>query len=1498
MSQSPSSVPVSKSFRQSVLPTLLTLALAAGVGYGMVHAERVMLGDSAPAPVAQATNSTAPTITKVTPWSGSLAGGTAVTITGTNLTGATSVSFGGTAVAPVSSTATQVTVITPARAAGLVDVVVSTSGGPSTAAKFFYDDTTITWVLPSWDTASSATATEFQAMANALRTRIGDGPKAKIGVSQFMSITMDSYSVATSDSAAVRAAGLQASLSQVQAMAARSANLTGGPVPIGLSLVTAIRERVDGVQTAAEAEDRRNVMWYGDNHASATGWVTFSQYAKKLRRYQEAYIREFGTGLKEIQALYPTVPIIVTGDGEVEMTTARMTSLATANPAIGDYSPFAIAEFRDWLRATGAYATGQPLAGQAYTNASRYTAADAAALTTFNTDFGTSFTSWDLEFFGGDIWAATETTGAIPTVGIPSCASGYTSANATSSTLCTLNNQVGFDAPRTIPLVGGQLTNGDTFWQAWILFRQEMVWRYNKDFAKWITEGTGGTGGVANTRFFSAQIPGDKLFSNSFGTPNDGGVRLLTGASPHWVADIRPYGGAGVTGYNSNVGGCSDLPANPCNVAIAGGGTTTLGGNGPFFKTTDLVAPLVSAFGRWSIVEWNPADPFSNDIGVYREDIQTVRRYRPALLMPYKIPSNHWKVFDPASSAILPFEAALHELMQGRTNGTATENHPGIATAGGWLPRITWPTPARVRSGTALTATQLNATANVAGNFVYYSDAALTQVITPGNFTVSVSGTASENRTLYTKLTPTDGDYGTASASVVLTVDPLPSMTVSPTTQRLFSGVRQIDGTINSMTGAQVIAVSFSNPNNGPWTATATASNATASWVTIANGSGTGAGLFSIGINTTALRTAIGNTATVATATVTVTATNVTSASATQTIPIRVTLGTPAEDAVPIGQVDTPAQGQGTIQGSIGITGWVVDDRGVAAVKIYRDCLPFEALQSPSPCADVIDNGRGTTSSVVFMGDANFVSGARPDIESLFPALPATNSAGWGFLVLTPMLPNAVAGLPNGGEGTFVIRVFAEDTSGKRTMLGRSFVPSNPGGNDPTTISLVNVSQAVTKPFGAIDTPAQGATVSGTVNNFGWALTPDANLVVDGPSVDISISQNGASTVFLNSAPTYTANPLGQITFNLCRGTVGNPVPSSLFCNDDVSNIFGGDEPRAPLTTRTSNPTRYRNLDAGRGPIGLFTFNSASYTNGVYQLQWAVYDTVGRVEGIGSRFITILNSGGRPGATAGRQSAEGREAELFSLRNAQAQVIGDAVSLRGLARRTDDLRGRMGFNLNEPYSTFAADDDGVFRASVELQERIEIDLGGPVDGGYLVANGTMRPLPAGSTLRDGVFHWSGVPGYLGDYELAFVRGGERIDVTVTIEPEAPSIDTRPAVYMHLDEARVIGSAFNGRTVEIGGWAYDPHAGLGAGVGAVHVWAKRLDSGDHTPFFLGEATIDGRRPDVATAFDDAPGTAGFGLFATLAPGTYEISSYVWVTRTRQFEDARTVTITVR
>jgi hypothetical protein len=86
-------------------------------------------------------------------------------------------------------------------------------------------------------------------------------------------------------------------------------------------------------------------------------------------------------------------------------------------------------------------------------------------------------------------------------------------------------------------------------------------------------------------------------------------------------------------------------------------------------------------------------------------------------------------------------------------------------------PIITWTTPASIIASTPLSATQLNATANVPGTFVY----------TPPIGTVLPTGL----QTLHTTFTPTDTtDYNAATASVILAVvAPTVNLTISSTQQ-------------------------------------------------------------------------------------------------------------------------------------------------------------------------------------------------------------------------------------------------------------------------------------------------------------------------------------------------------------------------------------------------------------------------------------------------------------------------------------------------------------------------------------------------------------------------------------------------------------------------------------------------------------------------------------------------------------------------------------------
>jgi hypothetical protein len=117
--------------------------------------------------------------------------------------------------------------------------------------------------------------------------------------------------------------------------------------------------------------------------------------------------------------------------------------------------------------------------------------------------------------------------------------------------------------------------------------------------------------------------------------------------------------------------------------------------------------------------------------------------------------------YSPASGAIL--SAGTQTLNAAFTPSDPTKVAAATATnsivVNKATPTITWGTPVAISTGTALSGTQLDATASVAGTFVY-SPAAGTVMNTTGTQTLSVT------------FTPTDTtDYTTATVSVSITVN-------------------------------------------------------------------------------------------------------------------------------------------------------------------------------------------------------------------------------------------------------------------------------------------------------------------------------------------------------------------------------------------------------------------------------------------------------------------------------------------------------------------------------------------------------------------------------------------------------------------------------------------------------------------------------------------------------------------------------------------------------
>jgi hypothetical protein len=239
----------------------------------------------------------------------------------------------------------------------------------------------------------------------------------------------------------------------------------------------------------------------------------------------------------------------------------------------------------------------------------------------------------------------------------------------------------------------------------------------------------------------------------------------------------------------------------------------------------------------------------------------------------------------------------------------------------------------------------------------------------------------------------------------------------------------------------------------------------------------------------------------------------------------------------PWGSLDTPAD-NATVTGEIGVTGWALDDVTGTRVEIYRAAVAGEA------------------GGLVYIGRAVFIRGARPDVQAAYPNAADSDTAGWGLMVLTNFLPNQ-------GNGTFTLYAYAIDAGGLQTLLGTR------------RITAANASSA--RPFGTIDTPAQGQTVSGVITNFGWALTPQPNIIpTNGSTIDVYVDG-----VFV-----------GHPTYNQYRA--------------DIATMFPG-------------------LRNTAGAVGFISIDTTTLSNGLHTIQWVVTDSAGQASGMGSRFFRVQN---------------------------------------------------------------------------------------------------------------------------------------------------------------------------------------------------------------------------------------------------------------------------------
>ena len=411
-------------------------------------------------------------------------------------------------------------------------------------------------------------------------------------------------------------------------------------------------------------------------------------------------------------------------------------------------------------------------------------------------------------------------------------------------------------------------------------------------------------------------------------------------------------------------------------------------------------------------------------------------------------------------------------------------------------------------------------------------------------------------------------------------------------------------------------------------------------------------------------------------------------------VPITIRVFASGTSTQAVGSFDTPAEGTTNIAGAVPVTGWAIDDVAVARIDIYRDPVPGEA-------------------GLVFLGNASIISGARPDVENLYPNTPLNYRTGWGFMVLTNMLPDRVNNRPVGGNGAFRLHAYAIDMEAKVVYLGGKNISTNNTGS--------------VKPFGTIDTPAQGAVVSGSAYTvFGWALSPRGTIPTNGSTI----------TVFVDGV------------------AKGHPVYNNN--RSDIASAFPG----------------YTN---STGAIGYFTLNTTTLSNGTHTISWTVTDNLGNTEGIGSRFFTVQNGSGAMTSAAtvdsSSMSVAAHGTAIGQTVEAVSEVPPDYSAVHVKKAASDDQTPELVF----------PEWSGAIRVRTHETEQVEVRLASQFDDspatyeGYVAMNGRMRPLPVGSTLdaNTGVFTWQPGPGFIGRYEFVFLRTGSnglktRIPVIVRI----------------------------------------------------------------------------------------------------------------------------------
>jgi len=207
--------------------------------------------------------------------------------------------------------------------------------------------------------------------------------------------------------------------------------------------------------------------------------------------------------------------------------------------------------------------------------------------------------------------------------------------------------------------------------------------------------------------------------------------------------------------------------------------------------------------------------------------------------------------------------------------------------------------------------------------------------------------------------------------------------------------------------------------------------------------------------------------------------------------------------------------------------------------------------------------------------------------------------------------------------------------------------------------------------------------------NFGWALTAQPNTIpTDGSTITVWVDGKA----------------------------VGHPVYNQY--REDIATFFPG-------------------LNNSDGAVGYFYLDTTSFQNGIHSIQWTATDDAGNTDGIGSRFVKIINPDPRDDTDSSTAAVSSEPLDRIPLDTSSPVQV------------------RKGFNPDAPAQTVFPDENGVIPIQIRELERIEVHFGEN-------AGKFTRELPLGCTWdsETGVLSWFPAHGFFGVYDFIMIRKAE------------------------------------------------------------------------------------------------------------------------------------------